>query len=33
VRLSIREHGGEPSRCRVDKLLDERSELTGSQLR
>jgi hypothetical protein len=30
VRRSMREHGGEPSSRQVDKLLDERNELTSS---
>ncbi len=30
VRRSIREHGGEPSSRRVDALLDERNQPTGS---
>jgi hypothetical protein len=30
VRWDIREHGGEPSSRQLDKLLDERAELTGS---
>jgi hypothetical protein len=30
VRRSIREHGGEPSSRQVDRLVDERNEVTRS---